>query len=64
MYASYIPSLRERYRETAKTEDFEGYLFQLSMYLGAAASAKLGETEEMDPMDPRFFHHADEADGD
>lgn len=59
MYASYIPRLRERYRETAMAEEFARYLQHLSVFLGAAASAKLGDAEELDPMDPRFFTDKD-----
>jgi hypothetical protein len=55
IYANYIPRLRERYRETARAEDFEEYLHHLSIYLGAKASVKLGHVKELDPMDERFF---------
>ena len=60
IYASYIPRLRERYRETARAEEFEGYLHHLSTYLGAKASVKLGDVAELDPMDERFFDGVDD----
>lgn len=60
IYANYLPRLRERYRETAQAEEFEGYLHHLSAYLGAAASFKLGELAELDPMDARFFDNVDD----
>ena len=55
MYESYIPRLRERFRETAQVEEFEGYLYHLSTYLGGVAKNNLGGVSDMDPMDPRFF---------
>lgn len=55
IYSAYIPRLRERYRETAEEEEFDDYLIHLSGYLGAMASAKLGDFEKLDPMDPHFF---------
>ena len=55
MYASYIPRLRERYRETAQAEEFGAYVYNLSMYLGSYVSRELGEVADLDPMDPRFF---------
>jgi len=55
MYAAYIPRLKERYRETAKKQEFDDYLLNLSAYLGAVASVELGAATEFDPMDPRFL---------
>jgi hypothetical protein len=63
MYASYIPRLKERYRETARAEEFDAYLEHLSMFLGAAASAKLGPAEDLDPMDPQFFATVNDEQG-
>lgn len=55
LYASYIPRLKERYRETKETSEFDAYLEHLSIYFSAAAAAKLGDTRDLEPMDPRFF---------
>jgi hypothetical protein len=62
LYQSYIPRLRERFRETKRADEFEAYLLHLAAYLGAKVHYALKpERYEDGPMTPGFFDDQDQS---
>lgn len=62
MYRSYLPRLRERFRETAAQDQRDGYIAHLAMYLSFKAQSAIGESRaDGTPMDPDFFESPPES---